>query len=185
MLFRSINSHFNSAPAEVKNWIQNIKHKFSVNDIEGYLNKIETLKVAVIGETIIDQYTKVEPLSKSSKDPILAFHLQETEVYAGGILAIANNCSAWTKHVTAISVIGNNDSRPTDLARILNKDIELKLIVSSRPTITKHRFIDIGTNSKLFETYDFDPNSLPDEDIEKVLKEIILYNNKIIGHALW
>lgn len=167
-----INNYFNSTPSVVKNWVQSLKSKFSVTDIESYLNKIENLKVAVIGETIIDQYTKVEALSKSSKDPILAFRLLDTDVYAGGILAIANNCASWTKHVTAISIIGYDDSRPTDLAQILNKNIELKMITSDRPTITKHRYVDIGTNSKLFETYEFNPDPLHDEDVKKVIKEI-------------
>jgi rfaE bifunctional protein nucleotidyltransferase chain/domain len=186
-----INSFLNSAPVEVKNWVQTLKSKYSIVEVENYLQRIENLKVVVIGETIIDQYTKVEALSKSSKDPILAFHLLDTEVYAGGILAIANNCASWTKEVTAISVIANDDLRPNDIAKLLSQNIQLKLITSNRPTITKHRYVDIGTNTKLFETYDFNPNPLPDKEVWQIIDAVSSLENYDVllaadyGHGLF
>ena len=167
-----INSFLNVTPIEVQNWLKEIKNEFSVSEIEEYLNKLSQLKIAVVGEIIIDAYTKVEALAKSSKDPILAFRLLESEIYAGGILAIANNCSAWVSSVTAVSIIGHNDDRPTNLAKILNNNINLMLTKTERPTITKHRFIDVGTNAKLFETYDFDPSPIPENELESVKKNL-------------
>ena len=70
------------------------------------------------------------------------------------------------------SIIGFNDDRPIDLAKILNSQIKLTLFQAQKPTITKHRYIDSGTNSKVFETYDFDPNELSEDDISHFLKNL-------------
>lgn len=185
-----INTYLNTSSLEIRNWLSEIKSKYSVTQIEMYLNKLSDLRVAIIGEIILDEYTKVEALSKSSKDPILAFRLLDSALYAGGILAIANNCSSWVSQVTAVSTIGTDDSRPTNLAKILNSNIDLRLTQIDRPTITKHRFIDIGTNAKLFETYDFNPDPISKSDLKQVMENVSRLGNVDVilvadyGHGL-
>jgi rfaE bifunctional protein nucleotidyltransferase chain/domain len=54
-----INAYLNTSSLEIRNWLNEIKSKYSVMQIEMYLNKLSNLKVAIIGEIILDEYTKV------------------------------------------------------------------------------------------------------------------------------
>jgi bifunctional ADP-heptose synthase (sugar kinase/adenylyltransferase) len=99
-------------------------------------------------------------------------------------------CASWVSQVTAVSIIGTDDYRPTNLAKILNPNIQLKLTQIDRPTITKHRFIDIGTNAKLFETYDFNPDPISKSDLKQVMENVSRLGNVDVilvadyGHGL-
>jgi rfaE bifunctional protein nucleotidyltransferase chain/domain len=152
-----INSVLNPFDTRTKNWIEGFKKQHSIEEIDHYLDEISKLDVSLMGELIIDQYTMVDALGKTGKDPILAFQILETNLYAGGILAIANNCSSWTRSVSVYSMIGNEDKLPDEVSAFLNPKIKLHLTKAEGPTITKHRYIDVGTKSKVFETYLFDP----------------------------
>lgn len=185
-----INQHLNNFTPNVKAWIEEFKNEHSMNEIDNYLLRIQELEVALVGEVILDQYTTVEALGKSSKDPILAFHLIDTNVFAGGILAIANNCANWVKKVSVFSTIGNSDQRPYQLASMLNPNIEFRYTTFSGPTITKHRYIDAGTKAKVFETYDFAPNFDHERESSKFLENLVEINKADItivadyGHGL-
>jgi cytidyltransferase-like protein len=143
-------------------WLNSIKQKFNINDIYSKLDEISKLKVVLIGEIIIDRYTEVEALAKTGKDPILAFHIKKSETFPGGILAIREIISNWVHSVDVIS----SEIRPEfkDFLETPPKNTNFHLIPTSSPTITKHRFIDRGSNCKLFETYDFDPNYIEEND---------------------
>ena len=152
-----INTVFNPFDNRTKNWIEKFKKKHSVDEIDNYLSEISRLDIALVGELIIDQYTMVDALGKTGKDPILAFRMLDTNLYAGGILAIANNCSNWTNSVSVHSMISSEEHLPAEISDFLNPNIKMCLTPFDGPTITKHRYIDVGTKSKVFETYLFDP----------------------------
>lgn len=185
-----INNHLKNPDNAATNWLEQVKIEFTIQDFDYYLSKLTDLKVDLLGEIIIDQYTSVEALGKSSKDPILAFRTLETKIFAGGILAIANNCASWVKEVNVHSLIGQSDSRPYDLSKLLNPNINLHLINTNRPTITKHRFVDIGTNAKLFETYEFEPDDISLDETKLIIDRINFNNNADLlliadyGHGL-
>lgn len=154
---RLINVLLNPLDNEIQNWVERFKNQFNIEDVENCLDKIGKLNVSLVGEVIVDQYTMVDALGKTGKDPILAFHLLDSDVYPGGILAIANNCSSWVNSVQVHSMVGKKDKLPAEVANKLNSKIELCLSHYDGPTIRKHRYIDVSTKSKVFETYDFNP----------------------------
>ena len=167
-----INSFFNSFERDTQNWIRDFKNHHSIPEIDHFLQKLSTLEIALVGEVILDKYTTVEALGKSSKDPILAFNLMESSTMVGGILAIANNCASWVKKVKVYSTINIKDEQTTQLTKELNPTIELELTRTEAPTIVKHRFIDISTNTKVFETYNFNPDTYLEGSLLKFLSSL-------------
>jgi len=158
---------FDDSESVRREWLESFASRFAVRSIFDLLDEISRLNVGLVGEIIIDKYTFVDALSKSSKDPILAFRLGRTSTFPGGILAIASNISGWVKSVQILSSCRTGDETsifPMNLA-----GTSFHLISTDSPTITKHRYVDQGTNAKVFETYDFDPNFFStwkvDEDI--------------------
>jgi len=162
---RLINSAFSTLPDETIGWLKEFRDKHSLNEIYKYLDAITQLKVAVIGEAIVDVYTQVSALGKTSKDPILAFQLGETKVFPGGVLAIANSISRLVAQTSLITCTRKDDDKTQSLINSLN--CESFVIETAAPTITKHRYFS-GT-TKQFETYDFDPIFMSNLNISDLL----------------
>lgn len=152
-----INTYFSNHGEDFERWLQDFNSKFSLETVFQYLEVIQRTKIGVVGEIIIDRYTKCEPLSKSSKDPILAFEIHETETFMGGVLAIRDNIQNWGGEVSLFSSVPK--LIPIEQRSIIREIKKLKnfySIESENKLIIKHRFVDSDSNSRIFETYDFD-----------------------------
>jgi cytidyltransferase-like protein len=167
-----INSVLTPIDSPIRIWTDNFKKTYTPIEVNFWIDKMKDLHVTAIGETIIDGYTNCSALAKSSKDPILAFQILETNKYFGGILAIADSCSNWAKSTEVISVHG------ADLA-LHSKDIEAKysyslncIEVFDRPTIYKHRFVDNASGARVFEYYDFDVAPIEEKTEELLIRRI-------------
>jgi rfaE bifunctional protein nucleotidyltransferase chain/domain len=168
-----INKFFSNTTPESQDWIRNFKLEHGYEQVIEALDKISELNILVLGETIIDQYTDCTPLAKSSKDPILAFHQHGTNLFLGGVLAIASNCSNWVKKVNLISYCGENDETLQALLRGVNSNINLNYVYTSdRPTILKHRYVDKSSNSRIFEYYDFSDKELQPKTTKEILSMV-------------
>jgi bifunctional ADP-heptose synthase (sugar kinase/adenylyltransferase) len=150
--------------------LQLFKSKFSSSDVFEWIDKLATIEVNILGETIIDVYTECRPLAKSSKDPILAFQRYETRKFLGGVLAIAASCSEWAAKTRVFSACGedftNHLSEISKEIRFLRNFVELH----DRPTIVKHRYVDKVSGNRIFEYYDFKPDTIGEDFQEKVIE---------------
>ena len=167
-----LNQFYNSFPPDTQSWLKLFKEKYGYETTCSYLDKIQELDVVITGEIIVDQYTSVNALAKSSKDPLLAFQRGRTETFAGGVLAIANNCASWVKSIKVISFKGTEDLFTNNLSLFLNPKIQLKLVdIESRPTVLKHRFVDTNSKVRVFEYYDFVEEIISDSELTSILKQ--------------
>jgi bifunctional ADP-heptose synthase (sugar kinase/adenylyltransferase) len=91
----------------------------------------------------------------------------------GGVLAIRHNISSWSKEVSLFTSLPKYVSEEDQLLlREIQELDNLKAITSEEKFITKHRYVDIGSESRIFETYDFSPNAslTSDEDFFEYIK---------------
>lgn len=168
-----INSFYSNLSDNCQEWLRNFKEIDGYSKVVEYIAKISRLRPLILGECIIDKYTFCTSLAKSSKDPILAFQTIETNTFAGGVLAIANNCSSWSDRAGVITFAAGNTYNTFSLGEKLNKNIELEIIpTSDRPTILKHRYVELGSNVRLFEYYDFSDSFLQLPELSKLENSI-------------
>jgi len=168
-----INKFYSSIDSQTQNWLNEFKETDGYESVLGSLEKISNLKVLILGETIIDQYTFCTPLAKSSKDPILAFHQHETNYFPGGVLAIANSSSGWDLKTKVITFSGFNDQILRAFGNKINSKIECEYIIANdRPTILKHRYVDVASSTRVFEYYNFSELQLSTEVNNKILSSI-------------
>ena len=188
-----INKFYSSFSTSAQEWVKEFKANNGYEETIAWLDKIQNLKISIIGETIIDQYTYCEPLAKSSKDPILAFQLGKSNIYPGGVLAIANNCQGWASEVSVISFVGIDVKDYLDVISMIDKNIKLKMIeADDRPSILKHRFVDKNSETRVFEFYNFESNDLPLKaaaEIESLINKACTNSDVLIvadyGHGLF
>ncbi|MCP4369897.1 MAG: adenylyltransferase/cytidyltransferase family protein, partial [Deltaproteobacteria bacterium] len=82
-----INRFLSDKPEEIKEFMDLFRLRYKLDEIHDFLDKMESLKVMVIGDTILDDYHYCDPLGKSNKDPVLALHYKSNDLFAGGVLA--------------------------------------------------------------------------------------------------
>lgn len=168
-----INQFFSNLSSDAQNWLKAFKSESGFERSVYWLDKLENLKVLILGEVIIDRYTECSPLAKSSKDPILAFQRHQSYSYPGGILTIANNCNGWGCDVSAISFVKSSCPEFKQIELKVDSEVLLDLVtVNDRPTILKHRFVDLASSIRIFEYYDFLDKPLNDRDKNLVLEKV-------------
>lgn len=169
-----------------KDYLKSIVGKFSIDQIKKILSDIQSLKVLVIGDTIIDEYCFTNPRGGSVKDPMLTVDYLYEEIYAGGILAIANHLSNFAKEVKMITLIGDQMDYKEYVTQNLNENIKPKIFVKNNsPTTRKRRYINKLRGEKMFMIEYFNDlpidNNLETEIISYLEKEVQQYDLVIIG----
>jgi len=187
-----INNYMTPQDDKVRTWVKEYKEKFSLAETISWIDKLKEIEVNVLGETIIDAYTECKPLSKSSKDPILAFHRFGTQKFLGGVLAIADSCSRWSKKTYVYSSCGHNFQELLDEIDVKIEFEQFHIRLSEDPTILKHRFVDVVSGNRVFEYYDFNPGMMQEKlqnDMLDILGEKLKESNLLLladyGHGFF
>ncbi|SMF30269.1 PfkB family carbohydrate kinase [Desulfovibrio gilichinskyi] len=166
-----INRYLTKNSEEMDEYLRMFRTRYELNEILGMLDKMEELKVLVVGDTILDEYQIASALGKSSKDPILALKYQSHEMYAGGALAIANHVANFAGEVTLFSMLGEKERHEEFIREKLNSKIVPHFFTQpGSPTILKRRFIDGYSLSKVMEIYIMNDDPLP-KKVDKALCE--------------
>ena len=117
------------------------RHNFAVADLKALIDKFSTLKVLVIGDTIVDEYITCEPLGMSQEDPTIVVSPLFSDKFIGGAAIVASHASTLGAEVSFVSVLGDDENynyidsglEELGIKRYLYKDI-------TRPTTLKQRF---------------------------------------------
>lgn len=158
-----INTALSGLPDDVKTYMEELKSKYSMEDIKKYAEKVSELKVLVIGDTIIDKYTYCDIQGMMSKDMGYSARLSHSEEYLGGAVAIARHLSSFAENVTLMSIIGNEEKIRLRMFDELADQVSLKLVYSQEiPTIIKRRYL---TRNEKREEYRkiFATNNIPEK----------------------
>lgn len=106
-------------------YLESARARGFLDQILAAFDKADKLKIAFIGETIIDEYRYVSPLGKPAKECIIAtVETREKEAFEGGVIA-ASKQAEW-----------------------LNTNV-----ITSCQAMRKTRYIDPAYTRKLFEVY--------------------------------
>jgi len=118
------------------------RHGFSVSGLESVLEGMHSLKVCVIGDTIVDEYIQCDPLGMSQEDPTIVVTPILTERFVGGAAIVA----AHARHLGAqcvefVSVTASDDAGRYVAEKLGSYGVNSRLITDdSRPTTLKQRY---------------------------------------------
>lgn len=188
---RLINAFFSPHSSNTRDYINRLKKKYSAEDIVAEIEKMNKLKIMVIGDTIIDEYHYCLPLGKSSKSPTISSIFLREEVFAGGVLAVANHLEQFASEVKLVTCLGKKNLQKDIINKTLSKGVDAHFFErTDGPTNTKRRYIDKYMNVKLFEvTFMNDHNinaGLEKEIIDYLKTEIPKYDIVLVadfGHG--
>ena len=181
-----ISNKFNFLTNLQKKYINKIKKEFQVSRIEKYFDDIKNKNLIIFGETIIDKYIYCDVLGKAGKEPVLNIKQSDNDIFAGGVLPVANMASNFCKSVTVISYLGGNNEYLNFVKKNLNKNVKYLFINKEKsPTIEKTRYLDSTKRNKFLGVYDINDRELEKKEKDK-LNKLILKNitNKDISVIL-
>lgn len=159
-----LNRYLSVYPKELEAFLAGFSSRYGRDQVLGYLENASKLKVLLVGEAIIDEYTYCEVIGKSGKEPILAARHIRNERFAGGILAIANHVASIAGRVQMLTSLGAAESHEDFIREKLSPSVDpIFLYQENVPTIVKRRFLEQYPFQKLFEIYVMSP---VDEDRE-------------------
>lgn len=186
------NRFFSSYPPKTQEYLAGFKKRHSSDEVIGFLESLADLKVLVLGEAILDQYTYCQPLAKSPKEFIVASKYQSDETFAGGTLATANHLAGFCRKVTLLTGMGPDKGHVDFVRSKLRPNIEFRQIQTpERPTILKRRFLEPNFLTKMFEIQHLDDSPYTADETRQfaaALETLIPQHDMVVvndfGHGL-
>jgi rfaE bifunctional protein kinase chain/domain/rfaE bifunctional protein nucleotidyltransferase chain/domain len=164
-------------PKETARFLKEFRSRTDDGEIFSRIEKLQSCKTLVIGDSIIDQYQYVTPMGKSPKENIIVTRYDSEESFAGGVLAAANHTAGLCGQVDLVTGIGAQDSHEEFIRSNLKKNVNPHLFtIKNTPTILKRRFVEPNYMRKLFEVCLLN-GELIDEEVER---EICQHLDKVI-----
>ncbi len=186
-----INQYLSILPDELQDYLNIFRKRYSVDELFEAVEDLKQLKVLVIGDTIIDEYVYCEAIGKSSKDPVLALKYLSKDMFAGGVLAVANHIAEFAGSVTLGTLTGDANHHDDFIKQQLLSCIDAHFFKQQGiPTIVKRRFVDGYSFNKLFEIYEMDDSEMAgtiDETFQQWLIPMLRQHDLVIvadfGHG--
>ncbi|WP_153796075.1 bifunctional heptose 7-phosphate kinase/heptose 1-phosphate adenyltransferase [Foetidibacter luteolus] len=118
-------------------------------DFKKIFSEFSTVKVAVIGDIMLDTYWwgKVERISPEAPVPVVA--LKSKELRVGGAANVAFNLAALEAETTVFSVIGDDADGETLIGLLQDAHIDTKYIVKSSGRITTNKTRIMSRNQQM------------------------------------
>lgn len=160
-------------PEARRRFLDGFKARHSTGDVLDMLASLRPLKVLVVGEAIIDEYSYCTPTGKASKDPMISTNHVRLERQAGGVLACANHVAGFCDEVHVVTCLGGPDSQETFCRERLRPNVAPRFFVrDGAPTVTKRRYVWEARLIKLFEVVVADDTPLPGGLEEQMLAHL-------------
>lgn len=141
-------------------------------DLDQLFNDISKLKVAVVGDVMLDTYWwgSVDRISPEGPVPVVAVTKKEQRM--GGAANVALNIKALDAHVTVISVLGKDDEGK-QLKKILeDNDIDTNFLLFSHSRITTNKIRIIGRNQQMMRLDAEHSDDLNSKDSDELIEQI-------------
>lgn len=168
-----LNGFLDMFPPRTVKYLKGISKRYTIDSIVDSINSLKKLKALVIGDTIIDEYHYCSPMGKSSKADIVVNRYNSKEIFAGGVLATANNVASVCGEVDLLTVLGEKDNFQKFIESKLNSSIKpIFFSQKDKGTTVKRRYVGKGSKQKLFEICFMDDQDIVKREEVKIIKRL-------------
>jgi len=151
------------------------RHGIDSSELEKSLKKISQLKIAVVGDLIMDEYITCEPLGMSQEDPTIVVAPIDQQLFIGGAGIVSAHAAGLGAAVNLISVTGNDQLRDNAMEILTNAGVDVSLINDKhRPTTLKKRYRSKGkTLLRVSHLHQSDISKKLQDQLFEQLKKIV------------
>ena len=146
-------------------------NEISFDSLRDTVQKLSNYHVHVVGDTIVDSYTRTTFIGGQTKTPTFSVLYQGQDDYIGGAGIVAQHLRAAGTRVTFSTVLGNDRLKDFVVEGLQESGVEICPIIDpTRPTTQKNAIISGGYRLLKIDTLDNRPIS---EDIlEKLIESV-------------
>ena len=163
-----INNNFSNWTIEQKKFLKNISKKYNHDYFIRVFQKLNKVKINIIGEAIIDKYVFVSSQGLTSKDPAMSMLNERSISIPGGVLAVAEVFSQFSKSVNLFTASNNEYLKYLKK----NKNINVINLDNNRKTQIKTRFINKNRSEKILQVTNFKNDNKILKNHEAKIKKI-------------
>ena len=143
------------------------------------VEKLSSYHVHVVGDTIVDSYTRTTFIGGQTKTPTISVLYQGQEDYIGGAGVVAQHLRAAGAKVTFSTILGNDVWRDYVVAGLTESGVHLLPIIDpTRPTTHKNAIIAGGYRLLKLDTLDNRPV------VEELLQKLVNSVNSCTADAI-
>lgn len=141
-------------------------------DLRKTIAKFKKTKIHVVGDIIIDKYSRCSILGPAQKSPAFSVRLEDQDLYLGGAGIVAKHLKSLGSEVTFTTILGKDDQANFAIKDLKKAGIKTNALVDpAKPTTTKERFYADGR--LLLQVDVVDNHSVSDEILTKICKMVI------------
>ena len=145
--------------------MENNKISFAV--LKSTLEKLKKVKVHVIGDTIIDTYTRTNLIGGNTKTPTPSVLYQEKNDYIGGAGIVAQHLKSTGANVHFTTILGDDPFKKFVISKMKKSKILINAIIdSTRPTTHKNTIL--SGIYKLLKIDNVDNQPISEEILKKI-----------------
>ena len=143
----------------------------SFSDLRDALTNLKSVRIHVVGDTIVDSYTRTNLIGGQTKTPTFSVHYQGREDYIGGAGIVAQHLRAAGAEVTFSTVLGNDHYKDFVVNGLNTAGIRIiPMIDATRPTINKN--VIIADNYRLLKIDTLDNRTISGQMLDKLVETI-------------
>jgi len=143
------------------------------------VDSLSNLKIHVVGDTIVDNFTQTSLLGGQIKTPTISVKFLKSTKFIGGAAIVARHLRASGAEVTFTTVLGEDQNSEFVIKELQSDGIEINYVTElGRPTTEKHIFICDGVRMLKVDTVESFPCN--QKTIEFITREITRSNSKDI-----
>jgi rfaE bifunctional protein kinase chain/domain len=114
-------------------------------DLQKAVKTLESVRVHVVGDTIVDGYSDCTLLGAAAKLPAFSVKLEHTERYTGGAGIVARHLRKAGAQVAFSTVLGDDELKEFALKELSTSGVVCRPVIDrTRPTTYKERFSTSG-----------------------------------------
>lgn len=143
----------------------------SFADLRAALTNLKGVRIHVVGDTIVDSYTRTTLIGGQTKTPTFSVHYQGREDYIGGAGIVAQHLRAAGADVTFSTVLGDDHLKDFVVKGLNASGIKIVPIIDpTRPTINKN--VIIAGSYRLLKIDTLDNRTLSGHMLEQLIDTI-------------
>lgn len=143
----------------------------SFNDLRDALTNMKKVSIHVVGDAIIDSYTRTNLIGGQIKTPTFSVHFQGREDYIGGAGIVAQHLRAAGADVTFSTVLGNDLFKDFVINGLNAAGIKnIPIIDPTRPTTNKN--VIIADNYRLLKIDTLDNHTISSHLLDQLIDAI-------------
>jgi len=145
--------------------------KLTFNSLRDCLDLLKDKRVHVVGDTIVDSYTRTAMIGGQAKTPTMSVLFEQRDDYIGGAAVVAEHLRAAGAKVTFSTVLGEDGLKEFVLNGLKKAGVQCcPVIDSTRPTTNKNAIVAGGYRLLKIDT--LDNRSISDDILETLAKAV-------------